>query len=69
MSCWVTIRKYAEVKGESPNAVKARLRAGVWLRDIHARQPEGSKTLWINLDAVEDWASGKKPAHQHGDGR
>lgn len=69
MARWVRINKYTEVKGDTADAVEKRLRTGIWLRDIHARRPEGSATLWVNLDAVEDWAAGKKPAHQHGDGR
>jgi len=63
---WVRINKYIAESGETAEAVEKRLRTGVWLRDVHARVPQGSKTLWVNLDAVNDWAAGKKPAHQHG---
>jgi hypothetical protein len=66
---WVHIRQYCAVSGETPDAVEKRLRTGVWLRDVHARKPEGSAALWVNLDAVNDWAAGKKPAHQHGGAR
>ena len=66
---WIKLSKYCEVSGETRDAVEKRLRSGKWLRGIHARQPDGSAELWINLRAVEDWAEGKKPAHQHGDGR
>lgn len=63
---WVRINRYCEISGETVDAVQGRLRTGVWLRDVHARQPQGSKELWVNLPAVEDWAEGKKPAHLHG---
>lgn len=63
---WVRLSKYCELSGETPDAVSGRLRTGKWLRDIHARQPEGSSELWVNLRAVNDWAEGKLPAHMHG---
>ena len=66
---WVRLNKYLAESGETEDAVHKRLRTGVWLRDVHARVPEGSKTLWVNLDAANDWAEGKKPAHQHGNAR
>lgn len=63
---WVPLRKYVELSGDTADAVEKRLRSGYWLRDIHARKPEGASSLWINLRAVEDWAQGEKPAHLHG---
>lgn len=63
---WVRMNRYEALSGDTADAVEKRLRTGKWLRDVHARQPEGSATLWVNLDAVEDWAAGKTPAHQHG---
>lgn len=66
---WVKLKKYCAESQDTEDAVKKRLRTGVWLRDVHARKPEGSAELWVNLDAVNDWAEGKKPAHQHGNGR
>lgn len=63
---WVRINRYIELSGDSADAVQKRLRTGQWLRDVHARQPDGSATLWVNLDAVEDWAAGQKPPHKHG---
>lgn len=63
---WVRLSRYCELTGETPAAVDNRIRAGVWLRDVHARRPDGSKELWVNLRAVNDWAAGNGPAHQHG---
>jgi hypothetical protein len=63
---WVRLSKYSADSGDTPAAVEKRLRTGQWLRDVHARKPDGSAELWVNLDAVNDWAEGKKPAHQHG---
>ena len=66
---WVRLSKYCAESGETPDAVEKRLRTGKWLRDVHARKPDGSAELWVNLRAVEDWAAGKVPAHQHGGAR
>lgn len=66
---WVKLTKYCELSGDTADAVNKRLRTGAWLRDIHARVPEGSAEKWVNLKAIEDWAEGKKPPHRHGDGR
>lgn len=63
---WVRLNRYLELSGETADAVQGRLRTGTWLRDIHARLPHGSKELWVNLPAVDDWAEGVKPAHKHG---
>lgn len=69
MLSWVKVSKYCTDSGDTPDAVDKRLRTGKWLRDVHARKPEGSAELWVNLAAVNDWAAGKLPAHQHGRGQ
>lgn len=63
---WVRMNRYEELSGDTADAVEKRVRTGKWLRDIHVRRPEGSATWWVNLDAVDDWVEGTKPAHQHG---
>lgn len=63
---WVRLSLYCLHSGDTPDAVSKRLRSGHWLREIHARRPEGSAELWINLEAVNAWAAGCKPAHRHG---
>lgn len=49
---WVPMNRYCDLYGETPDAVDNRLRSGHWLREVHVRHPEGSKQLWINLEAV-----------------
>lgn len=66
---WVRLSRFCELTGETREAVIARVKAGHWLRDVHVRTPAGSSEQWVNLQAVNDWAAGRKPAHQHGDGR
>lgn len=60
------MNRYEEISGDTADAVEKRLRTGKWLRDVHARQPDGSAVLWVNLDAVNDWAAGVLPPHKHG---
>ena len=66
---WVCLSEYCARSGDTPDAVTKRLRTGKWLRDVHARVPEGSAKLWVNLDAVNDWCEGTKPLHLHGKSR
>lgn len=56
---WVPMNRYCELFGETSDAVDKRVRSGYWLRDVHVRHPEGSKQLWVNLEAVHAWAAGK----------
>ena len=57
---WVPMNRYCELFGETPDAVDKRVRSGHWLRDVHVRHPLGSKQLWVNVMAVNDWAAGRK---------
>ena len=63
---WVKLSQYTAMSGDTPDAVDKRLRSGAWVRDVHARQPEGSRELGVNLEAVNDWAAGAGPAYQNG---
>lgn len=63
---WVRLSKYCDMTNETHDGVVKRVRTGKWLRDVHVRQPDGSSELWVNLEAVNDWCEGKKPAHLHG---
>lgn len=66
---WLPAPEYCKRTGETQETIDNRLRAGHWLRGTHTRVPPGSKVMWVNLAAVNDWAEGSKPAHLHGDGR
>ncbi len=59
---------YCQQQNETRDAISKRVRAGHWLAGVHVFKPAGSKERWINLDAVNDWATGKKPVHLHGKG-
>ena len=66
---WLPLPKYLEQTGESADAVHKRVRSGHWLRGVHVRVPDGAKDLWVNLQAVNEWCKGEKPAHLHGDAK
>lgn len=55
---WVTIKKFAELTGYSQDAVRAKIKTGVWLQGEHYRKaPDGR--LLMNLQAFSQWVEGK----------
>lgn len=50
---WVKLEKYAEITGDSVDAVAARRKTGKWLDGKECKMVDGR--LWINLPAVERW--------------
>lgn len=51
---WVKLKRYCELSGDTPNAVHARRKKGLWLDGIQCKLgPDGN--LWVNLDEVEKW--------------
>lgn len=50
---WVKVEKYAEISGDSVDAVQARRKAGKWLDGRQCKIVDGR--LWINLSAAEEW--------------
>lgn len=66
---WLPLPTYLELTKETEEAIRLRIRRGHWLRGVHVTHPAGSKHLWVNLKAVNEWAKGEKPAHLHGDAR
>lgn len=55
---WVLINKICELVGYSDDAVRAKIKRGVWLKDVHWRKaPDGR--LFLNLTAIRKWIEGK----------
>jgi hypothetical protein len=51
---WVKLKKYCIDSGDTPNAVHAKRKKGVWLDGIQCKiGPDGN--IWINLIEVERW--------------
>jgi hypothetical protein len=55
---WVLINKVTELIGYSDDAVRAKIKRGVWLQNIHWRKaPDGR--LFFNMQAIQKWIEGK----------
>jgi hypothetical protein len=49
----VKLERYAEITGDSVDAVMARRKAGKWLDGEQCKMVDGR--IWVNLQAVEEW--------------
>lgn len=58
MCPWVLINKLVEHIGYSDDAIRAKIRRGVWLKGVHWRKaPDGR--IVFNLLAIQQWLEGK----------
>lgn len=55
---WVLIHKVVELIGYTDDAIRAKIKNGVWLQNTHWRKaPDGR--LMFNLEAIQKWIEGK----------
>lgn len=55
---WVLIKKLVELTGYSDDAIRAKIKRGVWLKEVHWRKaPDGR--IFFNLLAIQQWLEGK----------
>ena len=55
---WVVIRKLAEHTGYTENAIRSKMKKGVWRESVHFRKaPDGR--IMFNLEAIEKWVENK----------
>lgn len=55
---WVLINKIEELIGYTDDAIRAKIKRGVWLQNIHWRKaPDGR--LFFNIEAIQKWIEGK----------
>jgi len=54
---WITIHKLSELTGYSENAIRAKIKKGVWLMERHWRKAPDGRVL-LNPQAIEDWVEG-----------
>lgn len=55
---WVLIKKLVELTGITDDAVRAKIKRGIWLKEVHWRKaPDGR--IFLNLIAVKAWIEGK----------
>lgn len=51
---WVLINKVIELIGYTDDAVRAKIKRGVWLQNIHWKKaPDGR--LVFNIEAIQKW--------------
>ena len=55
---WITINKLAETMGYSENAIRAKIKKGVWLMEKHWRKAPDGRILF-NPDAINEWVEGR----------
>ena len=55
---WVTIKKYAEQSGYSEDAIRAKIKRGIWRIEKHWRKAPDNRIL-INVEAIQLWVEGK----------
>lgn len=54
----VTIEKFAELSGYTPDAVRSKIKRGDWLEgSVWKKAPDGR--ILIDLEGFERWASGE----------
>lgn len=59
---WVKLEKYAEITGDTVDAVMSRRKAGKWLDGIQCKIVDGR--VWVNLEQAEKWVELWQPNRQ-----
>lgn len=59
---WVLVKRFAEITGYSENAVRHKVKGGVWLENrLWRRAPDGR--IFLNITEFERWVeSERRPA-------
>lgn len=56
---WVLIKKVVELIGYTEDAIRAKIKKGVWLCGIHwVKAPDGR--IMFNIDAIQLWIVSKR---------
>lgn len=55
---WVTVKKFAELTGYSEDAIRAKIKTGVWRLNEHYRKAPDGRIL-MNVEAYHRWVEGK----------
>lgn len=55
---WVLIPKLVELTGYTDDAIRAKIKRGVWIMGTHfVKAPDGR--ILLNLEAIRRWIEGK----------
>ena len=55
---WVLIKKVVELVGYSEDAIRAKIKKGVWLKGTHWVKAPDNRILF-NIEAIQKWIEGK----------
>lgn len=55
---YVTIKKFSNLSGYTQDAIRAKLKKGVWIEPIHWRKAPDGRIL-LHTDAITQWIEGK----------
>jgi len=55
---WITISKMSNLSGYSENAIRAKIKRGIWLMGKHWRKAPDNRILF-NPQAIEAWVEGR----------
>lgn len=55
---WVLINKVIELIGYTDDAIRAKIKKGVWLQGIHWKRVPDNR-LFFNLEAIQKWVEGR----------
>lgn len=50
----ILIKKFSELSGYSENAIRMKIKRGIWIQNKHYRRDPQNR-IWIIIDAVEKW--------------
>lgn len=56
---WVLIKKVVEIIGYTEDAIRAKIRKGVWIFGIHWTKAPDNRILF-NIEAIQQWIEGKR---------
>ena len=54
---WVLIKKLVELTGYTENAIRAKIKKGVWLKDRHWRKAPDGRILF-DVTEIQAWIEG-----------
>jgi hypothetical protein len=55
---WVTVKKFALESGYTADAIRAKIKRGIWLEGKHWKKAPDGRVL-LNLREIEAWIEGK----------
>ena len=56
---WVLIKRVVEDTGYSDQAIRAKIKRGIWLQDLIWKKAPDNRIVF-NLEEIQKWMSGKR---------